>query len=628
MTPYALWILISAWLVCTGWLLSLFGFLGATGYLVSLLPFGFLIHALIRHGVLSIGRNLSLHWGKLAMRFRRPLPLIYLVYLLLGLVGGAVYPPSNYDALCYRLPRILHWYSEGQWHWIGAFNIRMDYSATGFEWLMAPLLIIFKTDRLLFLINVISYSLLPGLIYSVLVGFGIRRRVAWYWMWLLPTAYCLVLQAGSIGNDLFAAVYFLASAAFALRAARKFSWSDAALSMMAAGLMTGAKASNIPLLLPLAFPMLGMAKILTRKPWKSLILAVVACGVSFLPMAAMNLSHTGDWTGDPSNSEKMKITNPVAGLLGNTLQLGVGALAPPVFPTAKAWNVFSERVFAKEPLKNLRDQYPRVALSAGELAMEEGAGLGVGLLLLAVIGIAFSLANPAGMGFSQPAMTFGLLSCVALAAFMSKLGSESAARLASPYYAAVLIPLLALGSQGALARRRWWRVLASLCALSVLPAVLLNPSRPLIPADAVISFAKAIHAPETLVTRISRVYTVYGSRSDSLAVLRGSLPTGCRRIGFAGTGNESEYSLWKPLSLRNVVDLGAEPTPEAIKGVDCIVGSEEGIFSRFKLSSEDFARSIGGKVVCKESISLMAGKGPSEWCVIALIDKNPTLWAE
>ena len=618
MTPYALWILISAWLVCTGWVLSLFGFLGATGYLVSLLPFGFLIHALIRHGVLSIGRNLSLHWGKLAMRFRRPLPLIYLVYLLLGLVGGAVYPPSNYDALCYRLPRILHWCSETQWHWIGAYNIRMDYSATGFEWLMAPLLIIFKTDRLLFLINVISYSLLPGLIYSVLVGFGIRRRVAWYWMWLLPTAYCLVLQAGSIGNDLFAAVYFLASAAFALRAARKFSWSDAALSMMAAGLMTGAKASNIPLLLPLAFPMLGMAKILTRKPWKSLMLAVVACGVSFLPMAAMNLSHTGDWTGDPSNSEKMKLSKPLAGLAGNSLQLSVGALVPPVFPLAKAWNTASERLFGEEPFRSLRDQYPRIGLSVGELATEEGAGLGLGLFILCCIGLVFSIRYRFHGGFSRPAMIFGLLCCISLAAFMAKMGSESVARLASPYYAGIILPLLSLRSQELLVAKGWWKSLAMACALSVLPAALLNPARPLIPVPILISMASGLHAPESVITRIRKVYSVYAGRSDSLAQLREHLPADSKRIGFAGTGNESEYSLWKTFGERSVLDVGSKDRIDPHDFyADCIVASEEGIRARFDLAVETYARYMGGVIVYKARIPMFAGKEPTQWFVIA-----------
>jgi hypothetical protein len=497
----------------------------------------------------------------------------------------------------------------------------MDYSATSFEWIAAPLLILFKTDRLIFLINVISYALLPGIIYSVLVELRIRRRVAWYWMWILPSAYCFVLQAGSISNDMFATVYFLASAAFALRAVRTSSWSTAALSILAAGLMTGAKASNIPLLLPLAFIMLGMARILARKPWKSLVTVIIACGISFMTIAVMNVRHTGDWTGDPRNSEKMKISNPVAGLAGNSLQMIVGSLTPPVFPLAKAWSASAERLFEKEPLRSLREQYPRVGLSAGELATEEGAGIGLGLLILCCVGLASSIGHRFKGGFSSTAMIFGLLSCVALAAFMAKLGSESAARLAAPYYVGIVIPLLALRSQGLLVAKRWWRLLAIACALSVMPALLLNPSRPLIPVPILISTAKYCHVPESNVVRIRSVYFVYGNRSDSLAELRGHLPTGSKTIGFAGTGNDSEYSFWKPLGGRNVIDLNpVDGKVPDLDGVEVIVGSEWGINDRYHMKADELAARVDGKILWQEKTAIMAGREPQEWYVITPID--------
>ena len=54
--------------------------------------------------------------------------------------------------------------------------------------------------------------------FSVFTRLGVRRRVAWSWMWLVPTGYCFLLQAGSIGNDLFGAPFALAAVDFALRA--------------------------------------------------------------------------------------------------------------------------------------------------------------------------------------------------------------------------------------------------------------------------------------------------------------------------------------------------------------------------------------------------------------------------
>lgn len=57
------------------------------------------------------------------------LPLLFISIAFLALVGGTLYPPSNYDALSYRLPRILHWLDLGHWHWIDSPNTRQNYSS-------------------------------------------------------------------------------------------------------------------------------------------------------------------------------------------------------------------------------------------------------------------------------------------------------------------------------------------------------------------------------------------------------------------------------------------------------------------------------------------------------------------
>ena len=57
-------------------------------------------------------------WQKFRRRFRRPLPLAFLIVAALAFLGGAIYAPDNYDALTYRLPRILNWLAAGHWTWI------------------------------------------------------------------------------------------------------------------------------------------------------------------------------------------------------------------------------------------------------------------------------------------------------------------------------------------------------------------------------------------------------------------------------------------------------------------------------------------------------------------------------
>jgi len=68
--------------------------------------------------------------------------------------------------------------------------------------------------------------LLPGLVFSVFKRIGVRPRVAWHWMWLLPLAYGYATQAGSIGNDLFGALLPLMALHFAFRAVRRQSMGE------------------------------------------------------------------------------------------------------------------------------------------------------------------------------------------------------------------------------------------------------------------------------------------------------------------------------------------------------------------------------------------------------------------
>ena len=622
MNIYALWILCCSCFVAAGWFLSLVKELNAVGYTLALALFAILIGLHSSARLMAGKKYRAPYFKRLVRRFRHPMPLIYLLYLIAAFVGGALYAPSNYDALCYRIPRVLHWWDANQWYWIGGWNGRMDWSATGFEWLMLPQIILLKSDRFIFLINVISYALLPGMIYSSFIGLGIAKRVAWFWMWILPCAYCFVLQAGSIGNDTFAAVYFLAAIAFAVRSVRQSSWSDAMVSILAAALLTGTKASNIPLLLPLALVMVPMWRICLGRPAGTLIVLILATGLSFLPLAISNAYHSGDWAGDPHNVEKMKLKDPVAGILGNTLQVSLGAIAPPLFPFTNLWKSKSAEVLAMEPLSSIQKSFPRLSLELGEMPIEESAGLGLGVLLIILVSVGSAIWISRSYPFTSRAAFFGLLSWAALLVYMTKMGSESGARLISPYYPGLLIPLLAFRSQACLTRQRWWKETAVICALTILPALLVNPARPLLPMQTLLGVLEEHHIIQSITPRAKTVYSVYGQRSDQLAMVRNQLPSGATAIGFVGTSNESEYSLWRPLGDRRVVDLtpvdGKLPD---FKGVDCIVGSEGGLKDRYHLEPTELSERVGGKIFWQGEIAEMAGSIPSRWFIIVPKEK-------
>ncbi len=214
MVPFVrLWIWISVFAGLAGWTLSALGQLNRGGYAVGLVLFALFI--------LWQGKSLGFASGQIKInlrRFHRPLPFCFAALATLIFLGGIIYPPSNYTVLTYHMPRVLHWLAAGRWHWIHTPDSRMNYAGCDFEWLFAPVLLFTRSDRALFLLNFLPFLLLPGLIFSVFTRLGVRPRVAWPWMWILPTGYTFMLQAGSAGNDAVSAVFALAAIDFGCRA--------------------------------------------------------------------------------------------------------------------------------------------------------------------------------------------------------------------------------------------------------------------------------------------------------------------------------------------------------------------------------------------------------------------------
>ena len=558
-------------------------------------------------------------WHRLSVRFRRPFPALFLLLACLVFLGGMLYAPSNYDATTYRLPRVLSWLAEGHWFWIHTATVRMNDRSCGWEWIMAPVLLFTRSTRALFLINFIPFLLLPGLIFSMFTRLGIRGRVAAAWMWLVPTGYAFLLQAGGVGNDAFAAVYALAAIDFALRAAKSRSFADAALSCLAIALLGGAKTGNLPLMLPWLVVFLPAIPILLKRPVLLLPLGLVSCAASFLPMAVLNHLHCGDWTGfvlEPVLASR----NPIAAIVGNSLMFLIGNFVPPLFPFTAVWN---SSFLGWLPLglghflaANFEPGFYRL----GELPIEDGAGLGFSLSVLLVYSwlAAFRQGGPAQVvcvATVRQRRLFLLCVLVALLVFFAKSAMEALPRLLAAYYALLIPALLASPAQEILVRRRTWRYLAIGLTLLALPVLVLNPSRPLWPAKSF--FARLDGDSHRLMRRAQDVYSVYERRSDTLAPLRAHLPADCGVVGFAALPNESPLSLFYPVGTRKVEFILDRDSPEEVRarGIQFAVisGAE---LERIGNSIEQWAKRYGADVVSSEEIKALIVQGPVVWHVV------------
>jgi hypothetical protein len=615
----ALWIVVSAWSSFSGWGLSLCGYLNSVGILLSYaLFFGtvflFRSHLRDRPG-LTLPR---------IVRSRFLPPKIWLALTVLALIGGMIYSPNNYDYLTYRFSRVLYWTWNHGWTWIPTVNERMNISGTGFEWLMVPLFILFKTDRLFFLINFVPYILLPGLVFSVFSRLGISKRISWWWMWILPSGYCYILQAASVGNDSLAAIYFLASLHYLFSRGDPAVGKNLPLSCLAIALTTGVKASTVPLILPWLVVLFFQRKHLFRET-RLLILAaslIVAAVISFLPVALANTYFTGDYAGDPHNLKKMKLSNPVSAVLGNSLQLAKDSLVPPLLPRTIDWLP----VLPAGLSATLVHDFPLLDLHSGELQVEEEAGLGLGIVIfmglfvVVAIGARFSDHSLIGLR-SSLGLWVGGAGLIAFLAYMSKMGIPPTSRLVAAYYPLLIAGLLIIVSlDGRTVQRSAFKWIGFLALASAMPLVILSPARPLIPVHAVSNFLTLSHVPAPLVKRYDDVYGAYATRSDAFKDLVVSIPPDQRVIGFLQNGDDSAACLWLPFGTRKVSEVTPDNSKEEVKamGIHFLIVGQDALADRYHTTIDSLEAKWSASLVAKKDIILKAHRGPETWYLLSL----------
>ena len=163
-TVVLLWVWFCAYLNCAGWALSAIHELNARGYAVALLIW--FIALCVWRKRTSAQILPRVRWQKIRRRFRRPFPLAFLILAALAFLGGVI--------VCAEQLRRAGLSYSARVALAGGGSMALDShrfshastrAACGIEWVSAPFIALLKTDRSLFLINVISLSAVarPGL---------------------------------------------------------------------------------------------------------------------------------------------------------------------------------------------------------------------------------------------------------------------------------------------------------------------------------------------------------------------------------------------------------------------------------------------------------------------------------
>lgn len=594
-----IWLIWSAWCSAAGWLLSAAHKLDGYGY-AAILPVLLVGGWFWLKGTASGAFRSSHPIRKFFHRLGQPAPLVYFSIALLSLLAGALYTPWSFDAATYRLPRILYWWSAQHWYWIGTLDHRLDFSSTGFEWQMLSIIISTRSDRLLFLINWLPFLLLPGLVFVAFRALGVRGRSARRWMWLLPSAYCIALQCGGVQNDGYSVNFLLAALAFAVFGCRTRQFGLVLMSVLAAALLTGAKISNLPLLLPLGVLLCPTLGTVCRLNWKTLVALVFALLCSGAPILFLCWNHTGDWAGDPSDQWHVKTHGAVATSLANLTIFFTDAVQPPYLPDAGAvaagLKTLNDSAFFGW-LKRAHGEFNGVQF--GNTVYEGSAGLGCGLVAYLAVLICGSRWGARRADSPPTPLPWAIqlapwLAWIAYLVLLAKLGSNHSARIAAPYYPLLLVTLLRIPRVAAFEQSRLAGSLAVLAAATALPIILLMPVRPLVPIQ---TAARAIHSPA--LDKLAEQYAFWAGLRDTLAPFRAQLPPDATRLGYAAGFHDIPYGLFKPLGIRTLVELGlppgsGNPVPPDLKYA---VVTERGLLERGQPDLKTWLERTGGEII-------------------------------
>lgn len=620
------WIWLCAGLNAAGWALSAIERLNAVAYVVVLLiadaAFWLWLHF---DKAERSAAELLRRWVR---RFKRPFPLAFLLLAAMAFLGGAIYPPTNYDGLAYRLTRVLHWLAAGQWHWIHTDFPRLNNRGCGMEWLSAPIIAIFKTDRFLFVLNFIPFLFLPGLTFAVLTRLGVRRRAAWHWMWVAPTGYCFLLQAGSISNDAFGAPFALAAVYFALLARESGRCRDFFCSILSAALLTGAKASNLPLLLPCAIAILPALKIVLRRPIASAAVCTLGIFASFLPTAALNQYFCHDWTGLLLESDQTHGSMPIR-LVANNILVAVENLAPPAFPEADRWNRLEQKLMPAQwntELQNAFTERGAAEFHVDQMQIEENAGFGFGATLLLVASTLVAAVSRPRLFFNLHFGSFdGLYRAgivfapwISALALLSQSEVYAIGRIMAPCYILMLPLLLAAPCQAQLVKRTWWRTAAFVVFAIAAGLLFISPARPLFPVKVFLAKIRAHHLNSKLAARVDEVYSVYDNRNHAFAPALAALPADVKVLGLV-TYDDPEATLWKPYGSRRIICVRPADTASYLKskGVKYILARSDLFGTRFP-QFDEWAKKLNAAIIRKIPLNIRAEEGPVTWYLVAL----------
>jgi hypothetical protein len=211
---------------------------------------------------------------------------------------------------------------------------------------------------------------------------------------------------------------------------------------------------------------------------------------------------------------------------------------------------------------------------------------------------------------------------IGLLVITAKLGTGPAVpRNLLPWFPLVLGPILAFLGHEKCASSRLWRVAAPVIFLSVLPALVLTPSRPLVPPRTLIDLAERAHLGAPALERLRTVYEVYAQRADPFMPIKAAIPPDAEVIGLVSDGSESTAAWFKPFGHRWPVYLLSAGEVDAVRSagqVRYVVIKEPCCEKYFKMQPTRWLERFRARPIQSFEVRLFASRPPVRYTVARL----------
>ena len=299
-----------------------------------------------------------------------------------------------------------------------------------------------------------------------------------------------------------------------------------------------------------------------------------------------------------------------------------------MLPGARAWDAWLQSClpgWIAGPIA--RDFEGGFSVGLGEIPTEgSGLGLGLTLCLLAVIGLSRNRLRPLWLGSTWPQKVAFFSGPLALAILMSKSAILTFYRICLPFYPVVLLFFLAATFWDKIRKSVLlsWLVLGQM-ALAAL-ALVLEPSRPLIPATTIFSQAPPWASLSPSWERAHSVYQGYRGRHAVFAGIRNQLPKDARAVGFLNGGDDPVGTLWNPYGTLEVIEITPQDELPDLqtKGVRYCVAGERGVRELASLGLNEWVARLQGKIVSEFQIAPAISRGQERWVLVELPPAHST----